>query len=166
MTLFLVTLVLAAFLCSLVAGFLFAFAIVVMPGIRSLDDGGFIRAFQVIDGVIQKNQPLFLFVWLGSALALIAAAVLGLAALSGADRLLLVLAALIYLFGVQLPTITFNIPLNNRLQLLDPGSMDVTARSRARGDFEPRWNRWNAFRTACACLTSILLLVLLGSGRP
>jgi hypothetical protein len=30
----------ATFLCSLVAGFLFAFAVVSMPGSRSLDDGG------------------------------------------------------------------------------------------------------------------------------
>jgi uncharacterized membrane protein len=161
MTLFPIILVLAAFLCSLVAGFLFAFAIVIMPGIRSLDDAGFIRAFQVIDGVIQKGQPVFLIVWLGSALALIAAAVLGHWALSPPDRPLMVLAALIYLFGVQLPTMTINIPLNNRLQRLDPGTMDVPARSRARGDFESRWNRWNAFRTACASLTTILLLLLL-----
>jgi uncharacterized membrane protein len=42
----------ATFLCSLVAGFLFAFAAVVMPGIRSLNDGNFIRAFQVIDHVL------------------------------------------------------------------------------------------------------------------
>jgi uncharacterized membrane protein len=48
-------LILAAVLCSLVAGFLFAFATVVMPGIKSLDDGSFIRAFQVIDGVIRKG---------------------------------------------------------------------------------------------------------------
>ena len=47
MTVFQVVLMMATFLCSLVAGFLFAFAAVVMPGIRSLDDGGFIRAFQV-----------------------------------------------------------------------------------------------------------------------
>ena len=59
MNLFLPVLVLATFLCSLVAGLLFAFAVVVMPGLRSLDDGGFIRAFQAIDRVIQNNQPLF-----------------------------------------------------------------------------------------------------------
>jgi uncharacterized membrane protein len=134
---------------------------VIMPGIRSLDDGGFIRAFQGIDGVIQKGQPLFLLVWLGSALALVAAALLGLGALSGADRSALVLAALVYLFGVQLPTMAINIPLNNRLQRLDPGSMDGAARSRARDEFEPRWNRWNAIRTVCASLVTILLLLLL-----
>ena len=160
-TLFQALVMLATFLCSLVAGFLFAFAVVIMPGIRSLDDGGFIRAFQVIDRVIQKNQPLFMFVWVGSALSLIAASVFGLWALGGADRLLLIAAALVYLLCVQLPTATINIPLNNELQKLDPSTMSETMRKRARDGFEPRWNRWNAIRTACASLTSILLLILI-----
>ena len=161
MTLFQVLVMLATFQCSLVAGFLFAFAVVIMPGITSLDDGGFIRAFQVIDRVIKNNQPLFMFVWVGSVLSLIAAAVWGLWALGGADRLLLIAAALVYLLCVQLPTATINIPLNNELQKVDPGTMSESMRKRARNDFEPRWNRWNAIRTASASLTSILLLILL-----
>ena len=64
-------LILAAFLCSLVAGFLFAFAVVVMPGIRRLNDKEFIRAFQVMDRVIQNNQPSFMLVWVGSVITLI-----------------------------------------------------------------------------------------------
>jgi uncharacterized membrane protein len=104
-TLFDAVLVLATFLCSLVAGFLFAFAAVVMPGIGRLDDGGFIRAFQVIDRVIQGNQSLFVLVWVGSVLALLAAAVSALWALSGADRLLIIAVVLVYLLGVQLPTV-------------------------------------------------------------
>ena len=35
------TLILAAFLCSLAAGFLYAFSVVVMPGIRRLNDREF-----------------------------------------------------------------------------------------------------------------------------
>src|SRR5688572_11043305 len=118
-----------------------------MPGIRSLDDGGFIRAFQAIDRVVQNNQPLFVFVWVGSVLALIAAAVLGMWTLSGADRLLIIVAALLYLVCVQLPTVAVNIPLNNEIQKLDPVSMSDTTRKRAREAFETRWNRWNAIRT-------------------
>jgi uncharacterized membrane protein len=152
---------LATFLCSLVAGFLFAFAIVIMPGIRRLDDDGFIRAFQVIDRVIQNGQPLFMFMWVGSVLALIAVAVLGQWELSGADRLLLIAAAVVYLLGVQLPTATINVPLNNALQKLDPGTMSETMRQRARDDFESRWNRWNAIRTAFASLTALLMMLLL-----
>jgi uncharacterized membrane protein len=163
MTIFHAVLVLATFLCSLVAGLLFAFAAVVMPGIRRLDDAGFIRTFKVIDRVIQNNQPLFVLVWVGSLLALIAAAVLGMWAMSGANRLLIVVAALLYLFGVQLPTVLINIPLNNEIQKLDPDSMNETARKRVREAFEPRWNRWNAIRTGCASLASIVLMLLLMS---
>lgn len=161
MTLLSIALVLAAFLCSLIAGFLFAFAIVVMPGIGRLDDGGFIRAFQVIDGVIQRSQPLFVFGWVGSVLALLAAAVLGIRELTGTNRLLLTAATLVYILGVQLPTATINIPMNNELQKLDPGATGETMKKRARSDFERRWNRWNTFRAACSILTSVLLLLLL-----
>ena len=151
----------ATFLCSLVAGLLFAFAAVVMPGIRSLDDRGFIRAFQVIDRVIQNNQPLFLLVWVGSALSILAAAGLGSWALSGTDQLLLIAATLVYLLGVQLPTITVNVPLNNALKKLDVGQLSDSAAKQARAGFESRWNRSNVFRTICATVTSILLLLLL-----
>jgi uncharacterized membrane protein len=161
MTFFHAVLVLAAFLCSLVAGFLFAFAAVLMPGIRSLDDGGFIRAFQVIDGVIQKNQPLFVFVWVGSGLSLVTAAAMGVWKLGGTDRLLVIMAALVYVLGVQVPTLIVNIPLNNTLQTLDSSTMADAARKRARDDFEPRWNRWNVFRTVFASVVSILLALLL-----
>jgi uncharacterized membrane protein len=160
-TVFHAVLVLATFLCSLVAGFLFAFAAVIMPGIRSLDAGGFIRAFQVIDRVIQNNQPLFVLMWVGSVLSLIAASALGFATLSGVDRLLIVVAAAVYLLCVQLPTVAINIPLNNTLQRLELDSMDETARRRSREAFESRWNRWNIMRTACASLVSIVLMLLL-----
>src|SRR5262245_916605 len=160
-TLFQAVVMLATFLCALVAGFLLAFAIVVMPGIRTLDDGDFIRAFQVIDRVIQNGQPVFMFVWAGSALAILAAAGLGLWALNGADRLLLSLAALLYLACVQVPTFAINIPLNNQLQTLKVATMSESSRSDARNKFEPRWNRWNSIRTACACAASLLLMLLL-----
>lgn len=138
MGVFQVVLVLTTFLCSLVAGFVFAFASVVMPGIRNLNDRQFIRAFQVIDGVIQKNQPVFVFVWLGSLVAVLVSLVLGVGRLDGTARLLMLVAGLVYLFVVQLPTFTINVPLNNRLQALAVDSLDEASLSEARKDFEPR----------------------------
>ena len=161
MTLLSVVLMLAAFLCSVVAGFLFAFAAVVMPGIARLDDRDFMRAFQVIDRVIQNNQPVFVLVWVGSVLALLAAAVLGVRELRGADRLLVITAALVYFLGAQLPTVRINIPLNKELQRLELSTMNEVAQKRSRGDFERRWNRWNLVRTVCSSVASILLLLLL-----
>ncbi len=161
MGIFQIVLIVATFLCSLVAGFVFAFALVVMPGIRSLNDREFIRAFQVMDRIIQNNQPVFVLVWVGSVVALVTSAVLGFGQLDGAGRLLMIFAALAYLFGVQLSTFTINVPLNNKLQTLDVDAMNETTQNTARKDFEPRWNRWNSFRTVFASLASALLMVLL-----
>lgn len=161
MGIFQIALIVATLLCSLVAGFLFAFAVVVMPGVRSLNDREFLRAFQVMDRVIQNNQPLFMLVWMGSVVALVTSIVVGIGRLDGADRLLLIAAAVAYLLGVQLPTVTKNIPLNNALKIMDVNAMNDTAHHAARIEFEPRWNQWNAIRTAFAGLTSALLIILL-----
>ncbi len=158
---FQIALILATFLCSLVAGFVFAFALVVMPGIRNLNDPEFVRAFQVMDRVIQNNQPIFVFVWIGSVVALVTAAMLGIGQLDGAERLLIIFATLAYLLGVQLPTFTINVPLNNKLQTVDVGAIDETKQEAVRKDFEPRWNLWNSIRTALASLVSVLLMILL-----
>ena len=158
---FQIALILATLLCSLVAGFLFAFATVVMPGIKTLNDREFIRAFQVIDGVIQNNQPLFVAVWMGSVVASMTAAGLGFRQLDGVQRLLLISAPLIYILGVQLSTFTINVPLNNKLQALNVDVMDEAALQAARMDFEPGWNRWNLVRTPFAGLASVLLMILL-----
>jgi len=161
MGIFHLTLIVATFLCSLVAGFLFAFAVVVMPGIGNMGDGEFLRAFQVMDRVIQNNQPIFMLVWLGSVVALLTSAALGIGQLDGTGRVLILAAVLVYLLGVQLPTATINIPLNNAVQSLEIDAMDQSAREVARRDFESRWNSWNSIRTVLAALVSVLLITLL-----
>jgi uncharacterized membrane protein len=161
MDLFQIILVLSTLLCSLVAGFLLAFAIVVMPGIKALPDREFIRAFQVMDGVIQNNHPLFIIIWVGSALTLIVSAVFGLWHLDGLALITLLLATFTYLVGVQLPTIIINIPLNNRLQSVDAFSADNIMQKQIRNDFESRWNVWNSFRTILASLVAVALMILL-----
>ena len=152
---------LSALLCSLVAGLVFTFAIVVMPGIRTLGHLDYLKSFKAMDRVIQNNQPIFMLVWLGSALVLMASTVLGFWHLKGLDQILLAVSCLIYLFGVQLPTLTINIPMNNHLQSQDLDAMDETGLMEATAMFDSRWLRWNAIRTVLAILTTILLLVLL-----
>lgn len=151
----------SALLCSLVAGLVFTFAIVVMPGIKCLGDLGFLQSFKAMDRVIQNNQPIFILVWVGSAVVLLVSTVLGIWQLEGLDRILLVVACAIYLFGVHLPTVTINIPLNNHLQSQDLDTMTEPALLETKTSFESRWLRWNAIRTVLAILTTTLLLVLL-----
>lgn len=155
---------LTTLLCALVAGFVFAFASVVMPGIRSLDDRGFLRAFRVMDGVIQRGQPIFMLVWVGSLLAMIAAVALSFWHVDGFKHLLLLMAAAVYLFGVQLPTAMINVPMNNGLQTVDLEALDEPDVSQVRAVFEDRWVKWNLIRTALATLASVLMIVVLRVG--
>ncbi len=152
---------LSALLCSLVAGLVLTFAIVVMPGINTLGDRDYLRSFKAMDRVIQNNQPIFMLVWLGSVVVLLATSALGIWRLEGLDRILLVVACAIFIFGVQVPTVMINIPLNNHLQSQDLNAMPESELLATTEIFDSRWLRWNTIRTAFATLTTLLLLVLL-----
>ncbi len=155
-----IALVLSTLMCSLVAGLLFAYAIVVMPGFKGLDDKRFIQAFQVTDRIIQDNHPLFLLVWLGSAVSIIVFAISSFEKLNGIDFYLMLLASMAYIFGVQVPTIVIHLPLNNKLQKVDVEHTNDEELKTVRIEFEGRWNRSNEIRTIIACSVSLLLIVL------
>ena len=155
-----IALAVSTLLCSLVAGLVFAFAIVIMPGIKVLDDFNFLQAFKVMDRVIQNNQPVFIFVWLGSAAAVIVLALLSIWQLTGVNRVLAIVCSAVFLLGVQLPTVTINIPLNNRLQSLDLDAMEESELHEARKEFESRWNLWNSIRTGVATVATAGLIIL------
>jgi uncharacterized membrane protein len=132
-----------------------------MPGIAKLTDKEYLLAFKHMDGVIQNNQPLFVLVWAGSILSVIATLVLGIMNLRGEELYLLTGGTLLYLIGVQLPTFRFNIPLNNELQNLDVEELEDDQAKSSRVEFETPWNRWNRIRTVNAIIAVTLLLFVL-----
>ena len=158
---FLLTLILSTLLCALVTGLILGFAIVVMPGIAKFSDKEFLLAFKHMDEVIQRNQPIFMLIWVGSIISVIASIVLGKNNLSNYNFYLLCIASGLYLLGVQAPTIRFNIPLNNELQRLDISNSDESAMALFRIKFESPWNRWNVIRSLNGVVTVCMLLFLL-----
>lgn len=160
-TAFEVSLYLATYLSSVCFGFVLLFVVVIMPGLSELDDGAFLRGFQVIDGVVQRMQPVFVFVWIGSPLAIIVSAALGLVELDDSlDRALLVVCAVVNLVG-QITTFTINVPMNNRVQsLTNVGAMEGFAKRSERERFEGPWNFWNQFRTVLFGAVSAYLVYL------
>lgn len=147
--------------CALVTGFIFTYAIVVMPGLSKLNDKDFIRAFQVTDAVIQNNHPLFMLAWVGSIISLFGLNLMSILihGLTGAWMLLLIGA--IYLIGVQGLTVTIHLPLNNRLQAIEVDILDNDQLSKERMNFEPKWNYFNCIRTGIAFAVSVALLILM-----
>ncbi len=102
-----------------------------------------------------------MLVWIGSVLALVTSAVLGIQQLDQTGLVMIICATVTYLVGVQLPTVSINVPLNNEIQTLDVDTMNAAERKAAREEFEPRWNQWNMTRTVLSILVSTLLIVLL-----
>ena len=161
MTLFVGFLIVSTLLCALVTGFIFTYAVVVMPGFAKLDDRDFIRAFQVTDGVIQNNQPLFMLTWVGSIVSVVATMILGFIELHGIERWTVIAIGFVYLMGVQGITILIHLPLNNRLQRLEIDEMDSESLSKERNKFETRWNYFNNIRTLIAFSVSFSLMLFI-----
>ena len=80
-----------------------------MPGFSNLNDKDFLKAFQVTDAIIQNNQAVFMFTWIGSILAVLATILVSLVSIGFAEAWLIVLVAFVYLFGVQGITVAIHI---------------------------------------------------------
>ena len=112
-----------------------------MPGLSNLNDKDFLKAFQVTDAIIQNNQPVFLFIWIGSILAVLATILVSLVSIGFAEAWLIVLVAFVYLLGVQGITVAIHIPLNNHIQrikiedLNDEALADQRSKIRNKMDF-------------------------------
>ena len=147
--------------CSLLTGFIFTYAIVVMPSLSKLNDKEFIRAFQVTDSVIQSKQPLFLLTWIGSIVSLLSTILLSIVSVGQSECWLIVLIGAVYLLGVQGITILVHLPLNNHIQKLKPDELSDQTLSEERLQFETKWNYFNNIRTSIAFAVSLLLLIIL-----
>ena len=156
-----ISLIFAILLCSLVGGFIFTYSIVVMPGLSNLNDKDFLKAFQVTDAVIQNNQPLFMFTWIGSIVAILTTIVASLMTLGLLEPWLIILVAAAYLLGVQGITVAIHIPLNNHIQKLNIEELNDKTLAYERKNFEAKWNFFNKIRTFVAISASSLLLIVL-----
>ena len=147
--------------CSLVTGFIFTYAVVVMPGFSKLNDKDFLRAFQVTDGIIQNNQPLFMLTWVGSIISVLSVIAISIFSLEFSEAWIMFVVGLIYLLGVQGITISIHLPLNNRIQAIDINNVNDQSLNEERTKFETRWNNFNNIRTFIAFSTSLSFLLIL-----
>ena len=156
-----ISLIFSILTCCLVTGFIFTYAVVVMPGLSKLNDKEFLRAFQVTDGIIQNNQPFFMLTWVGSIIAILSLILIAIVFIGISKTWLIVLVSVVYLLGVQGITISIHIPLNNHIQQLNIDELDEQNLSEKRKKFEKKWNNFNIIRTLIAFSVSAILLLIL-----
>ena len=148
-------------LCALAAGFILTYAIVVMPGLSKLDDKEFIKAFQVTDGIIQNNQPIFILIWVGSIISVLGTIITSILSLGIVEAWLIIFAGVIYLLGVQGITILIHLPLNKHIKKIDINSINSQTLSEVRKNFETKWNYFNNVRTGIALFVILIFMLIL-----
>ena len=155
-----ISLFFSTLLCSLVTGFILTYAIVVMPGLSKLDDKEFIKAFQVTDGIIQNNQPIFILIWVGSIISVVSTIIISIFTLGILEGWKIIFVSLVYLIGVQAITIIIHLPLNRRIQNININSTNLQSLNEERKNFETKWNYFNNIRTVIAFLVTLFFLFI------
>jgi uncharacterized membrane protein len=139
---------------GLVGGVFFAFSTFVMPALGRLSAAQGTAAMQSIN--VMAPTPVFMTALFGTGLV----SVLAVIAALGADdevRVGWVLAgAAVYVLGNLVTTMLANVPLNNRLARVEPGSPDGDGVWNA---YLTRWTAWNHVRTVTGLAGCALLVI-------
>ena len=134
--------VVAAVGCAAMGGVFFAFSAFVMGALRRLPAAHGVAAMQSINVV--AVTPLFMTALFGTALACVAAIVDGEIA-----------AGAVYLLGVIAVTIAYNVPRNNALASVEPGTAEA---ERLWARYLTEWTAANHVRTVSGLAAAALLI--------
>lgn len=140
---------------GLVSGVFLTFSDFVMRSLKAAGVEAGIKVMQIINR--QVYATVFMVLLLGmSAVSLFSVVYVGLWG-SGAISPMIVAGGLLYVVGVFGVTLVFNVPMNNRLETMDPASvqaMDYWTRV-----YLPRWTFWNSVRTVASAGSAICILI-------
>ncbi len=147
----------AAISAGIMAGVYFTFSFFAMRALAELGDEAGARAMQSINVVIQRS--FFLPLFFASTLACAALVVLGLTGFAGANAMWVIAGGAVYVIGMFVVTLIGNVPLNNRLDAVDPASEEGAVMWR---EYLARWTPLNHIRTfACTLAMGMLIAGLL-----
>jgi uncharacterized membrane protein len=146
----------AALGAGLVAGIFFAFSAFIMAALGRLRPEDGISAMQSINVVVLN--PVFFFVFFGTALAALILAIAALAGSSPSRSLYPLASALLYLAGTIFVTMAFNVPLNNRLASASANSAEGAS---VWNTYLSAWTAWNHVRTVAALAACASLIMAL-----
>ena len=156
--LFVLTLV-SAVGCGLVGGVFFAFSAFVMKALTRLPPAHGIAAMQSIN--VEAVTPPLMVPLFGTALACVVLAVSAARRWQEPGAVYLLVGSLLYLAGVVLVTIAFNVPRNNALAAVDADSANGSARW---ARYVPAWTAWNTVRAITSLAAAAALTIALVAG--
>jgi uncharacterized membrane protein len=141
---------------GVMAGLFFVFSVFMMTALARLGAPQGIAAMQSVN--IAIINPIFLAVFLGTAILSVIAALAAIWSWSAAGSGWLLAGSVLYLVGIVVVTMIFNVPLNDALAAADPAGAEGAALWERYLDV---WVKWNHLRTvagigALACFIQAL----------
>ena len=130
---------------GLIAGVFFAFSTFIMTALGRSGQVPGILAMNSINSTILQSP--FMPVFYGTTLTSIALAVIALSRWDASRSNAVLAGAIVYVLGMFVCTIVFNVPLNNALAAVDPASTEGAA---VWTRYVNNWTFWNHVRTAAA----------------
>ncbi|MER7840453.1 anthrone oxygenase family protein [Streptomyces sp. NPDC096040] len=141
---------------GLVAGVFCGFSALVMRGLASLPSAQGVAAMNAINRA--ALTPAFMLVFAGSAVLCAMIAVVTFVVWPDEGRTELLLGSALYLFGSFGLTLVKNVPRNEALAKLEPGTPEAASYWPA---YVREWTQWNQVRTLAAATAAVLYVLAL-----
>lgn len=141
---------------GLLAGVYFAFSAFVMTALGRVDQATGIAAMNAVNAVILRS--LFMPLFLGTTLSAAALGVLALFRWGEPAAAAMLAGGVIYVSGMFVVTMVFNVPLNDALAAADPTSAQA---GKLWARFLRGWTFWNHVRTIASTAALVLFVVAL-----
>jgi uncharacterized membrane protein len=148
----------AGTLSGLLAGVFYTFNVAIVPALRRVRGTQHIAVMQAIN--LKIKNPVFFLSFFGPSLLLPLAAYLH---RNGSQFGLLVAASLLHIIGANGVTVGGNVPLNERLDQVEPERISETEADRIREEFQGRgsaWMRLHNIRTIASILATALVFIV------
>ncbi|MGW4137358.1 anthrone oxygenase family protein [Streptomyces mirabilis] len=136
--------------CGLVAGVFCGFSTFVMRGLAELPPAQGVAAMNAINGAAVR--PAFMLVFVGSAGLCAVLAVVTFVLLPDEGTVELLLGSALYLFGTFGVTVVANVPRNDALLKLAPGTPEAAVYWRS---YVREWTRWNHIRAVASAAAAV-----------
>jgi uncharacterized membrane protein len=136
--------------CGVMAGVFCAFSTFVMRGIAQLPPAQGVATMNAIN--VSAMRPPFMLVFLGSAGVCAVLAVVTFVLLPDDGAVELLLGSALYLFGSFGVTVVANVPRNDALMKMDPGTPEAAVYWVS---YVREWTKWNHVRAVAAAAAAV-----------
>jgi uncharacterized membrane protein len=147
---------LAALVAAAAGGMMYVFSTFVM---RGLDRTGPVTAIAAMRGInaVAATSPLFLLGYFGATILALAVGVMAAIRLNQPGSTAILAGAVLGVLGAVI-TIVFNVPLNDRLDALEPATLSAADAARQWQTYCSTWTAWNHLRTVTSLAAGLLML--------